>query len=174
MIEVKSVTKKFGSFTAVDNISFTVENSSIYGLIGYNGSSMENIPIYSSMKKTVEFLQRHDISFDNLTADNVAEMKLITPEVAGVSIVIRQEKSMAASFLPAEFVEEIYGDRENYENDSVNAFSDEEGVTDRKLIEKYFSAYRSYCSYSGDNGKFVQFIFKDGSDLVAYIPEKEL
>ena len=141
---------------------------------GYNGSSMENIPIYSSMKKTVEFLQRHDISFDNLTADNVAEMKLITPEVAGVSIGIRQEKSMAASFLPAEFVEEIYGDRENYENDSVNAFSDEEGVTDRKLIEKYFSAYRSYCSYSGDNGKFVQFIFKDGSDLVAYIPEKEL
>lgn len=38
MIEVKYVTKKFGSFTAIENISFNVEESSIYGLIGYNGS----------------------------------------------------------------------------------------------------------------------------------------
>ncbi len=38
MIEVKGVTKKFGTFTASDEISFTVENSSIYGLIGYNGA----------------------------------------------------------------------------------------------------------------------------------------
>lgn len=38
MIEVKGVTKKFGTFTAIDDISFTVENSSIYGLIGYNGA----------------------------------------------------------------------------------------------------------------------------------------
>lgn len=38
MIEFKNVTKKFGDFTAVENISFKVEPSSIYGLIGYNGA----------------------------------------------------------------------------------------------------------------------------------------
>lgn len=38
MIEFKEVTKKFGDFTAVENISFKVEPSSIYGLIGYNGA----------------------------------------------------------------------------------------------------------------------------------------
>ncbi|MBQ7295067.1 MAG: ABC transporter ATP-binding protein [Clostridia bacterium] len=38
MIEVKNLTKKFGSFTAVENISFSVEDSSVYGLIGYNGA----------------------------------------------------------------------------------------------------------------------------------------
>lgn len=38
MIEVKGVTKKFGGFTAVEDISFMVEDSSIYGLIGYNGA----------------------------------------------------------------------------------------------------------------------------------------
>lgn len=38
MIEVKSVTKRFGDFTAVEDISFTVGDSSIYGLIGYNGA----------------------------------------------------------------------------------------------------------------------------------------
>ncbi|MBE6828065.1 MAG: ABC transporter ATP-binding protein [Ruminococcaceae bacterium] len=38
MIEFKNVTKKFDDFTAVEDISFTVEPSSIYGLIGYNGA----------------------------------------------------------------------------------------------------------------------------------------
>lgn len=38
MIEFKNVTKKFGDFTAVEDISFKVEPSSIYGLIGYNGA----------------------------------------------------------------------------------------------------------------------------------------
>ncbi len=38
MIEFVNVTKKFGDFTAVEGISFKVEPSSIYGLIGYNGA----------------------------------------------------------------------------------------------------------------------------------------
>lgn len=38
MIEVKDVTKRFGSFTAVENISFDTPPCSITGLVGYNGS----------------------------------------------------------------------------------------------------------------------------------------
>ena len=38
MIEFINVTKIFGDFTAVEDISFKVEPSSIYGLIGYNGA----------------------------------------------------------------------------------------------------------------------------------------
>lgn len=38
MIEFVNVTKKFGDFTAVEEISFKVEPSSVYGLIGYNGA----------------------------------------------------------------------------------------------------------------------------------------
>lgn len=38
MIEFVNVTKKFEDFTAVEEISFKVEPSSIYGLIGYNGA----------------------------------------------------------------------------------------------------------------------------------------
>ena len=38
MVEFNNVTKKFGDFTAVENISFKIEPSSIYGLIGYNGA----------------------------------------------------------------------------------------------------------------------------------------
>jgi ABC-2 type transport system ATP-binding protein len=38
MIEVKNLTKKFGNFTAVDNISFDVKKSEVFGLLGPNGA----------------------------------------------------------------------------------------------------------------------------------------
>ena len=38
MIEVKDVTKKYGSFTAVNNISFKVEDGEIVGFLGPNGA----------------------------------------------------------------------------------------------------------------------------------------
>ena len=38
MLEVKSLTKKFGTFTALQDISLTVEDGSVYGLVGYNGA----------------------------------------------------------------------------------------------------------------------------------------
>lgn len=38
MIEVKNLTKRFGSFTALQDISLTVENGTVYGLVGYNGA----------------------------------------------------------------------------------------------------------------------------------------
>lgn len=37
-IEVNNFTKKFGSFTAVDNISFTVEQGTIFAFLGPNGA----------------------------------------------------------------------------------------------------------------------------------------
>lgn len=38
MIEVKNVTKKYGKFTAVDNISFTIKDGEIVGFLGPNGA----------------------------------------------------------------------------------------------------------------------------------------
>lgn len=38
MIEVKNLTKKYGSHTAVSNLSFKIENGHIYGLLGPNGA----------------------------------------------------------------------------------------------------------------------------------------
>ncbi len=37
-IEVKNLTKRFGSFTAVDHISFTVERGDVFGFLGANGA----------------------------------------------------------------------------------------------------------------------------------------
>ena len=38
VIEVSNLTKKFGSFTAVDHISFDVEEGEIFGFLGANGA----------------------------------------------------------------------------------------------------------------------------------------
>lgn len=38
MIQVKNVTKKFGDFTAIQNINLDIQAGTIYGLVGYNGA----------------------------------------------------------------------------------------------------------------------------------------
>ena len=38
MLTVKNLTKKFGGFTAVSSVNFSVEKSEILGLIGLSGS----------------------------------------------------------------------------------------------------------------------------------------
>ena len=38
MIEVKNVTKKYGNFVAVDNISFTINDGEVVGFLGPNGA----------------------------------------------------------------------------------------------------------------------------------------
>lgn len=38
MIEIKSVTKNYGDYVAIDDINITVEDSSVLGLAGFNGS----------------------------------------------------------------------------------------------------------------------------------------
>jgi ABC-2 type transport system ATP-binding protein len=42
-IEVEKITKRFGSFTAVDEISFTVAHGEIFGLLGPNGAGKSTL-----------------------------------------------------------------------------------------------------------------------------------
>src|SRR5215216_4115944 len=42
-IEVRNIVKKFGEFTAVNGISFTVEAGEIFGLLGPNGAGKSTL-----------------------------------------------------------------------------------------------------------------------------------
>ncbi|MBM7563178.1 ABC transporter ATP-binding protein [Paenibacillus sacheonensis] len=43
IVEAKRLTKTYGSFTAVNNVSFTIEPDKIYGLLGRNGAGKTTI-----------------------------------------------------------------------------------------------------------------------------------
>ena len=54
MIEVKNLTKKYGKFVAIENLSLSVGKSSVYGLVGYNGAGK------TTLLKTVAGIFRPD------------------------------------------------------------------------------------------------------------------
>jgi ABC-2 type transport system ATP-binding protein len=43
MIECEGLTKRFGTFTAVDHVSFSVGKGSIFGFLGPNGSGKSTV-----------------------------------------------------------------------------------------------------------------------------------
>lgn len=66
MIEVKNVTKKYGNFTAVDNINFDINDGEIIGLLGPNGAgkstTMNMITGYIEPTKGEIIVEGYDIS----------------------------------------------------------------------------------------------------------------
>lgn len=72
MIEVVNVTKKFGDFTAIQDLNFKVSDGSIYGLIGYNGAGK------TTLLKTITGVYKPDggeVRLDGEIAFDNAKMK---------------------------------------------------------------------------------------------------
>jgi len=72
LIEVKSITKKYGSFVAVDNINFEVNDNEIVGFLGPNGAgkstTMNMITGYIEPSKGKIIVNGYDISKSPLKA----------------------------------------------------------------------------------------------------------
>ena len=64
MIEIKNVTKKYGKKTAVDNVSFTVNDGDIFAFIGHNGAGKTTL-----IKAMVGI---HDFDDGDILIDNMS------------------------------------------------------------------------------------------------------
>jgi len=72
MIEVQNLTKRYGPFTAVDNVSFRVEKGEILGFLGPNGAgkttTMRVITGYMPATEGTATVAGHDVFADPLAA----------------------------------------------------------------------------------------------------------
>ena len=90
MIEVEHLTKRYGAHTAVDDISFTVEDGCIYGLLGPNGAgkstTMNILTGYLSATAGTVKVAGHDIAEEPLEAKKaigyLPEQPPLYPEMA--------------------------------------------------------------------------------------------
>lgn len=181
---------EFKKALATDLTNMTVEQTfypqekSLYFVHFYrydyvdNGSyENKNFPIYSFMSNTLNIINKYSIQLNSLKNYTINDIE--TVQIKSVREMINTYNSWDTriSFVLDRTVCATYTYPQNYE-DVVGPiyvssdFDDPTEVTDKATIERYFNNYRSMHSFIGDNGIFVRFIFKDGSDLIAYIPEK--
>ncbi len=151
--------------------------------ISYDYPSYQNIPIYPQMKKTLSFLEKHNISLGVKNADETeyVYIKKISDIVNEYEVNLRRlDKTVSAEYASAIFKKEYYGqivDMQSNEAEMVytivNGFEQTGGkkITDKKEIKKYLSQFKTVYSYVGNDGYVANFVYKDGSDLLTYIPQ---
>jgi len=92
-IEVGNLTKRYDSFTAVDSISFKVEEGEIFGFLGPNGSGKSiTIRMLTGIIKPDEgtaVIMGHDIKNDAIRAKQAMD---IVPEMSNAYVCIRRSK----------------------------------------------------------------------------------
>src|SRR6266481_7457938 len=94
-IEVQNITKKFGDFTAVDNVSFSVEHSEIFGLLGPNGAGKSTlIRMLTTLIPTTSGSARicgHDVVTE---ADGVRQSIGVIPQAMTSDLVLSVEENL--------------------------------------------------------------------------------
>jgi ABC-2 type transport system ATP-binding protein len=75
LIEIEGLTKRFGAFTAVDNVSFTVARGEVVGFLGPNGAgkstTMRMLAGFMIPTAGTARIQGHDVQTDGVAARRV-------------------------------------------------------------------------------------------------------
>ena len=145
MIEVKNVTKKFGNFTAVDNITFTVNDGEVVGFLGPNGAgkstTMNMITGFTEPTEGTIIIDGYDIQKKPLKAK-----KCIGYMPEGVPL---YSELTVKEFVT--YMAELKGMPRNEKKEKVNEVLEETGLTDvsKKLIRNLSRGYRQRVSFAG-------------------------
>jgi ABC-2 type transport system ATP-binding protein len=125
LLNIKELTKKFGEFTAVDNISLAIYEGEIYGLLGPNGagkSTTINIVsgLLSSTKGSIEFMGKDIKKHSNEVKRNIG----IVPQ----DIAIYEDLT---AFENISFFASLYGLKGNELKEKSREALEFVGLTDR-------------------------------------------
>ena len=76
IVKIKELTKRFGDFTAVDNIDLSIKEGEIYGLLGPNGAGKSTVinmicGLISVTKGSIEILEKDNKKYSNFTKKNI-------------------------------------------------------------------------------------------------------
>ncbi len=145
MIELKNVTKKYGNFTAVDNISFTIEEGEIIGLLGPNGAGKS-----TTMNMITGFIEQTegDIIIDGY--DMLKKPKKAKREIGYMP----EGVPLYTDLTVKEFVNymaELKKVNKKVRKEKVNKIIEETGLKDveKKLIKNLSRGYKQRTSLAG-------------------------
>ena len=150
MIRVENLTKRYGSHTAVDDLSFTVEKGKVYGLLGVNGAgkstTMNIITGYLSSTKGKVYVDGEDIM---KKPEKAKEHIGYLPEIPALypDMTVREYLVFAAQLRHKK------GKEAAAEAERVMALASVEDVADR-LIKNLSKGYKQRvglaCALTGD------------------------
>ena len=133
MLEIKNLTKKYDSKIAVDNLSLTIADSTIYGFIGHNGAGKSTT--IKSITGILEF-DEGDIIFDDLSVKtNPIEFKKEIAYIPDMPAVYQYMKGIQY----INFVADIYDVSQTDRKERVEKYADLFELT--KALGDYTSSY---------------------------------
>lgn len=145
MIELKNVTKKYGNFTAVDNISFKINDGEIIGLLGPNGAGKS-----TTMNMITGFIEQTEgdiiIDGNNILNKPKKAKKLIGYMPEGVPL---YTDLTVKEFI--NYMAELKRVNRKERKEKVNKIIEETGLKDveKKLIKNLSRGYKQRTSLAG-------------------------
>lgn len=142
MIELKNITKQFGNFKALDNISFKIEKGEIVGFLGQNGAGKTTtMKIITGLSEPTEgevFLNNEKIGKKNKT--RIGYMPENTPLYS--SLTVRE-------FI--DFMGEIKGIKKSERKNDVKELIEKLNLKDveNKIIKNISRGYKQRTSIAG-------------------------
>lgn len=145
MIEVKNLTKSYGTFDAVNDINFTIEDGEIVGFLGPNGAGKT-----TTMNMLTGFIEptKGTILVDGLDIEK--KPKQVKEKIGYMPENVPLYKELTVrEFI--EYMADLRGVKKQEKKEAVNRVIDETGLKDvqKKLISKISRGYRQRTSLAG-------------------------
>lgn len=88
VLEIKNLTKKYGNFTALDNVSLTISQGSIFGILGPNGSGKTTtlgmvLDVINATEGTYSWFGNEQVANSRNRIGAILEHPIFYPELSG-------------------------------------------------------------------------------------------